>query len=80
MDIKQYEGKMSINDFVENIVSPKDGYNTLGDICERCVSCNNCSYYSVCRTIVDKLPEIKCSEVVDFLLGHKKVEEVKYDD
>ena len=82
MDIKKYEGSMSIEDFVEDITSSRWGCKTLGEVWEKCVKCNQCKYYEACHTISDQLLEerginVTCKQVIDILLGDLKIEEVR---
>jgi hypothetical protein len=81
MDIKKYEGKMSIEDFVEGLMSAHEDTRTPGEVWEDCVSCDRCPYKEECKDITEymlgKDTEIYCSQVIDILFGTLKIEEVQ---
>ena len=75
MDIKKLEGSVSVNDFIEGLVS-HGNCKTLGEVWEKCVTCNHCEHKEACRALIDEHFEIKCREVIDILLGNKKIEDI----
>lgn len=75
MDIKKYEGSLSFDDFEEGLVA-RGCCKTFGEVWEKCVNCNHCKHQDACRALIEECSEIKCSEVIDILLGHKKLEDV----
>jgi hypothetical protein len=75
MDIKKFEGSMSFDDFSNGIVS-YGNCKTFGEVWEKCVTCNNCDHREACEAITDEYYGIKCHQVIDLLLGHKKLEDI----
>ena len=81
MDIKKYEGKMSIEDFVDGLMSAYADSKTVGEVWEDCVSCDHCPYKQECGDITEymlsKDIEIYCDQVINILFGTLKIEEVQ---
>ena len=72
MDIKKYEGSISFDEFIDNL-SASRGCNTVGDIWEKCVTCNHCKHRTECEAISDQVVDnggqISCKQVIDILYG-----------
>lgn len=77
MELKKYEGSLSLENFVEGLTGTRHGYKTLGEVWEHCIKCNYCEHQTACHALGEEYPEIKCSEVIDILLGDKKIEDIK---
>jgi hypothetical protein len=78
MDIKKYEGSMSLEAFAYGL----RGNKTLGDVWEDCVTCNHCSQREACKNLVEQMStergiDLFCGQVIDILLGNLKIEEVE---
>lgn len=81
-NIKKFEGSVSQDDLILNMVSVSKT-NTLGEIWEKCVTCNHCDFQEQCATICTALEEQSpsknptCRDVINTLLGELKIEDVK---
>ena len=75
MDIKKYEGTLSFNDFSEGLVTYGD-CKTFGEVWKKVVGCRRCPYWDTCTEIMNAYEGIKCDQVIDILLGHKKLDDV----
>ena len=76
MDTKKLEGSLSFDDFEEGLVS-YGNCKTFGEVWEKCVSCNHCDYKESCTQFADYFDyDFKCSQFIDLLLGHKKLEDI----
>jgi hypothetical protein len=75
MDIKKLEGSLSFENFADGLVS-YGNCKTFGEVWEKCVTCNNCDHKEACEQFADEHYGIKCSQFIDILLGHKKLEDV----
>ena len=75
MDIKKLEGSVSIEDFAEGLVS-HGNCKSLGEVWEKCVTCNHCWHKEACEALIEKYYDIKCNQVIDILLGHKKLDDI----
>ena len=80
MDICEYKGILSFEDFAEGITaqSPK---STLGTIWEHTIDCNHCSLIGHCKDLASQVSNeynynICCRQVIDFLLGDKSIEDI----
>ena len=80
MDIREYKGVMSLEDFAEGITAqpPK---STLGTVWEHTIDCSHCSFRGHCKDIADQVSDkynynICCRQVIDFLLGDKSIEDI----
>jgi hypothetical protein len=78
-NIKKYESSVSFDDFIDNL-SASRGCKTIGDIWEKCVTCNNCKHRAACEAISDQVVDnggqISCKQVIDILYGELTVEAV----
>ena len=77
MEIKKYEGSLSLTDFAEGLIGSRYGCKTLGEVWENCVKCNVCEHQTKCQALVDEYPNIRCRDVINVLLGDLKLEDVK---
>ena len=81
MNIKDYKGSISLEDFAEGITA-QPGRETLGAVWEHTIDCNHCCFQSRCRDIADQVSDeynnynIYCNQVIDFLLGDKSIEDI----
>ena len=75
MENKNLEGTLSFEDFTEGLVA-YGNCKTFGEVWEKCVGCNNCQHKEICDKLTDEYYGIKCSQVIDILLGHKKLEDI----
>ena len=73
MDIKKYEGSLSFDDFTEGLVS-RGNCKTFGDVWEKCVTCNHCDHKIACETVCEEHGDLTCAEVINVLLGFKKLD------
>ena len=76
MDIKKYEGSISIEELVDGLLSTNN-YHSFGDIWEKCITCNNCKFRESCRVLSAEKTEITCAQVIDLLLGDLRSEDIK---
>ncbi len=74
-ELKKLEGSLSFDDFTEGLVS-NGNRKTFGEVWEKCVRCDSCWNKEACDKLTDRYYELKCGQVIDILLGHKKLEEV----
>lgn len=78
--IKNFVGSVSIEDFINGLLLAR-GVESLGDLWERHITCNQCPFVKQCRIIgdllgdQDKIPT--CGQIIDLLLGDIKVEDIK---
>ena len=81
MEIKEFHGSISIDDFLDGLTAYGTKKETLGDVWETCVDCNHCRFREQCHALCDQIEEahnvnIHCGQVVDYLLGDKTLEEI----
>ena len=82
MDIKKYEGSLSLENFVEGLLTARVENKTLGEVWEDCVSCDHCPHRDACRDLTEyvfatKDTDLYCDQVIEILLGNLKIEEVE---
>ena len=80
MNIKDYEGSISLEDFAEGITA-QPGRETLGAVWEHTIDCNHCCFHGQCRDIADRVSDeynynICCRQIIDFLIGDKSIEDI----
>ena len=80
MNIKNYKGSISLEDFAEGITA-QPGRETLGAVWEHTIDCNHCSLIGHCKDLAGQVSNeynynICCRQVVDFLLGDKSIEDI----
>lgn len=81
-NVRRLVGSVSDEDFILGLLM-ESRTNTLGEIWEKCVNCNNCKFAKqcaeICSTFEDKEPTKNptCRDVVSLLLGEIKVEDIK---
>lgn len=80
MDIKEYKGSISLEDFAEGLVA-QPNKNTLGAVWEHTIDCNHCCFRGHCKDICDQIADkhdvnVYCRQVIDFLLGDKTIEDI----
>ena len=80
MNIKDYKGSISLEDFAEGITAQPDK-STLGTVWEHTIDCNHCCFHEQCRDIVDQVSDeynynIYCNQIIDFLIGDKSIEDI----
>ena len=76
MEFKKLEGTLSFDDFTEGLVS-YGNCKTFGEVWDKCVTCNNCQHQKACDKLIGECEGIKCHQVIDVLLGHKKFEDIE---
>ena len=79
MDIQEYKGVMSLEDFAEGLTSMPNK-KTLGTVWEHTVDCNHCSFRGHCKQICEQVEaeygvNAYCRQVIDFLLGDATIED-----
>lgn len=80
MDIKKFEGSITLDYFVEGLLLARSEDTTPGHIWERCVYCPNCLFAKQCASITGELyPNKKpnCRDIVNILLGEMKIEDIE---
>ena len=80
MDICEYKGILSLEDFAEGITA-QSSKSTLGTIWEHTIDCNHCSLIGHCKDLASQVSNeynynICCRQVIDFLLGDKSIEDI----
>ena len=81
MDIKNIKGSVSLDNFMEDLLSAVK-VKTLGQLWEDHVSCNNCKYREICHELCEKLENerdinLYCSQVIDILTGELDPEDIE---
>ena len=83
MDITKLAGSLSFEDYDEGLVS-HGNCRTFGEVWEKCVNCSHCAHTAACEALTNKYYDMKCAQVIDYLLGQKDLEtiikEVEKDD
>ena len=80
MNIKDYKGSISLEDFAEGITA-QPGRETVGAVWEHTIDCNHCCFHGQCRDIADQVSDeynynICCRQIIDFLIGDKSIEDI----
>lgn len=68
-------GSLSYDNFAEGLVACGK-YESLGEVWEHCVACTRCEHREACTLLVTEYPRIRCCQVINFLLGVQKLEEI----
>ena len=84
MDIKELKGSVSDQDFLESFLT-HGNFESLGEVWEKNIECNRCTYREKCHAISDKLMDeydtnVYCRQVIDYLLGDKTIEQIIAED
>lgn len=79
MDIKDYKGSISLEDFAEGITA-QPNKETLGAVWEHTIDCNHCCFRGHCKDICTQVEaeygvNPYCRQVIDFLLGDATIED-----
>lgn len=82
--IKKFEGCLSTEDYIRGLLQSwllQSGSTiTLGDVWEQSVTCANCLFAEKCAEASDLLEAegkfTTCGELIDFLLGDLKAENI----
>ncbi len=75
MDIKKLQGSLEFDDFTNGIVA-YGNCKTFGEVWEKCVNCDHCDHRTACEEFAAEYDKVSCSQFIDFLLGHKTLEEI----
>lgn len=73
-------GSITTEDFINSLLLAR-GVESLGDLWEHHITCNQCPFVKQCKTIgdllgdQDKIPT--CGQIIDLLLGDINVEDIK---
>jgi hypothetical protein len=77
--IKKFEGCLSTEDYIRGLLQ-SSSTATLGDVWEQSVTCANCLFAEKCVEASDLLEAegkfTTCGELIDFLLGDLKAENI----
>jgi hypothetical protein len=81
MDIKKFKGSVSKEKFLEELL-PAAKIETLGELWEDHVNCNNCNFRDQCRALSSELEAklgstLYCNQVIDILLGTLDPEDIE---
>ena len=80
MDIKKFEGSITIDMFLEGLLQGGRA-TTYGSIWEKCVICEHCLFAEQCKAVDDHFAELdknpRCGQIVDLLMGELRAEDIK---